>query len=231
MVKKIKVIGKDIIGFDELNNAFHLNSSFNIRFPLIVCGYLIRDYAGSSNHQYTYYTGKKKVFTRAGHSKEEVLKRSRKYISENPNFYYSTLYPREVNQDKTKIRAEAIAAITLNFILNYQLKQENVVLVLDKMDSAGFSQDVSHYCREFLAMSGLSIPIKIQENADKRNPVVKRADRIAYYIGAIKFKCGVGKWPKRERKVDLRFLIDLILKVRNPQEKTSVLEAIASEFD
>jgi hypothetical protein len=213
--KNISLIGKDVIGIDEFNNGFSLHENGEEKFPMVFCGYLIKDYQHSccGNEM---YEKKGKIFSKNGCSIERVLERSRYYLSRNPSFFYGVITKNELKGKAPKIRAEIMAAITLKFFLNYELEQTKTAIVLDKINELGYCGEVVHFYLDFLGSAGLSIPVKVQEHGDKYNYAVKKADRVAYYLSALKYTGKRNKWPLPHKKTSIKELSELTILVKNP---------------
>lgn len=213
---KTNIIGKNVIGIDELNNGYHLNSLWGKDCPMIICGYLIRNYSRSSCSNGK-FEAKGRLFGKHGHDLQEILRRTRYYSEHFPNFFYLTLQKKEVKTFPVNYRAQAISSITLRFFQEPNISDKNTILVLDKMDNKDFSEKVAFLCREYFDMAGLDIQIKIQEHADKYNTSVKKADRVARYIGALRFKGNSKKWPYPKKRVFLQDLNTFIIAKRHPE--------------
>ena len=103
---------------------------------------------------------------------------------------------------------------------------------MDKMTKNNYSEEVYAMYHEYLRIAGLNVPVKNQLRADHLNPAVKKADRIAFYIGALKFKGNVAKWPFLEKRIYIARLPELILPLNHPKffEKDKN-HSVTSSFD
>lgn len=209
MVKK-RLIGKNIIGLDELNNGFHIQRE---DFPMVVCGYLILDFP--STYPERKYVKKKGVFGEKSDSIKEILGRARLYFDENPNFFYTLIKKEDLESKPLYKRAEAITAIVFRFFIDYGLSDENTLVIADWIGKDGFSKDICFFCNESFKIAGLdNLIIKFEKKADVNNFAVKAADRAAYYIGGLKFKSSWEKWPYSRRKVDIEDLPELTTRIK-----------------
>ncbi|MDO8741227.1 MAG: hypothetical protein Q7J54_06675 [Candidatus Woesearchaeota archaeon] len=210
MVKK-RLIGKNIIGIDELNNGFHIQRK---DFPMVICGYLIEDFP--SSYPERKYVRKNGIFGEKSDSVKEILGRARPYFNENPDFFYTLIQKENLENKPLYKRAEAIAAIVFRFFIDYGLSEENTLVIADWVGRDGFSKDICFFCNESFKIAGLDkLIIRFEKKADVHNYAVKAADRAAYYIGGLKYKSNWEKWPYSGRKVDMGELPELIMKLKD----------------
>ena len=219
--KRPKINGKTVIGFDEINNGFHLNDKYGLDLPLLVVGYLLPRYPGS-HHANEKYEKKGGVFTLDGgknvRSLEEVQRRALVYLHSHQNFFYSRISEKDIKRrSMITRRAEAVAAITLRFIEEYRLNERSTFICLDHLGVGSSSEDLNFCMRELFNLAGIfrnsyDSHVYFQHYADKFNRACKIADHVGYHLLGLKFRGDRGKWPFSDRISDSRsfygYLID-----------------------
>lgn len=205
-----------ILGFDETNNGFNLDSRHYIphdNSPLVVTGYLTPEIGASYGNKK--YEAKKKIFN----SKRDIkraLKRGRYYIENNPYFFYTTFSRKAINQTPLPIlKANAIALLTFQFFNTYDINPDETQIILDQMDDKKHTSHVIQTLGIWLEDADINSDYRYKKNADKNTPAVKTADRVGYYISAIKFLGDSKKWPYRSRKIPLSHLERLTQETRD----------------
>lgn len=202
---KKSVIDKDIIGLDEFHNGFHLNCK-GIDFPFLVGGYLIRDYSGSQPNNCEYESKRNvRAFSPSGTriSDSDLIRRSTGYFKTHQDFLYTLLTKKELeSQTNASLRGKTNARIIIQFLIDYSLAPKKLAIVLDQVGGNKQSSDeVIYWTNAYLEIKGVQdIPIIAKPKADKYNQAVKIADRMLYYIAAVKFRFPDKKWPLRRKK-------------------------------
>ena len=220
--KKTKRQPKIIIGFDETNNGFHLDDPkkryhFHKNSQMVIAGCMAQDIINP-------YYSQKPVPKRKFFNKERDIKMAQKlgkrYISENPDYFYTTI--RYLDTKKIGyplIRANAIALLTFKFFQHDQLDPRRTRLVIDEMNGEDVSASAGCFLQGWLENAKLPVKFEITKKADKKFPVVKTADRIAYYLAAIKFLGKKSHWPYLHRKVSMNQLEHLAAQTQMDQQQ------------
>jgi len=215
--KRPKINGHNVIGFDEINNGFHLSTICDLNLPLVIPAYLFRNYPGS---HYANERNERKggVFTvRGGRKDEEVIRRAVEYINRHPDFLYAKIHESEKkNSSLLGLRAESVAAIILRFFKEYRLNESNTFVCLDHLGVDSSSEDLEICIRTLLRDTKLfqgkyEGNIYFQHQADKFNQACKIADRVGYHILALKFRTGYKRWACRDRIVDRDNFMDYVI--------------------
>jgi hypothetical protein len=210
--------GNDVIGFDEINNGFHLSRICDLNLPLVIPAYLYRNYPGAQ-HANEKYEKKGGVFTPQGGRKDaEVISRAVGYLNLHPDFYYSRITEKEAeSRPLICLRAEAVAAMTLRFFRDYNLSENTTFVCLDHLGNDSSSEDLENCIRDLFKEARIfqnknECHVYFQHKADKFNRACKTADRAGYHLLALKFRAGKKRWPCRDRIVDkskfLEYLIE-----------------------
>lgn len=229
--KRPNIIGKDVIGIDEINNGYHLNHHYGSlnpehrNLPLITVGYLIREYEGSqqANEQYEAKGG---VFVEKGGRKlEDIQKRALGYIHRHQDFFYSRIKSKEASSiSPMGRRAESVASIVLRFFNDYNLSENDTFICLDNLGFNDATESLRCYLKELFNASDLfresfNTHVYFQKHADKFNRACKFADRTAYHLMALKFRTPKTKWPFRDRITDPSSFPDyMINRLYNPNK-------------
>ena len=204
-----------ILGFDETNNGFNLDSEDykpHKDSNLIVTGYL----TNSKGAQYgsRKYESKRKIFNN-NRDIERALTRGRYYIGQHPNFFYTVVSRRMIKHTPLPLlRANAIALLTFKFFSSYDINPQQTQIVLDQMDGKDHTDFVKQGLGIWLEDTKIKTQYRVGYKADQKVPAVRTADRIGYYLAAIKFLGNLRKWPYRSRKISLSHLEDLAAEMR-----------------
>jgi len=206
---------KIILGFDETNNGFELDSpdyTSHEDSVLIVTGYLGID-PKRANYGNGKYEGKRKIFNKK-RDLTRALKRGKYYLEHNPNFLY-TIIPRKESRriHRATLRAQAIALLTFKFFLLYNLTPKNTKIIIDEIDGRKSSRRVNEELEYYLSKAFLKLPHTTKKQADKKVVAVKKADRAGYYIAAMKFLGEKEKWPYHRHRIPLSDLEKLSAQV------------------
>ena len=207
-----------ILGFDETNNGFNLDHPKYKHHPnsiMVVTGYMTP--SNSTFHTPERPGSRKKVFN----SKRDVsraLELGREYIEASPDYFYTTICYSDSKKIKLPLlRANAIALLTFKFFQHYQLDPITTKLAIDQINGKDFSNSVGYFLQGWLENARLPIKFNIEERSDKKIPAVKKADRIGYYLAAIKFLGDKNHWPYRKRKVSMNQLENLATQIQMNQ--------------
>jgi len=217
--KRPNIIGKDVIGFDETHNGFHLNHEHNVDLPLIISGYLVRNCNGSCSQEgCKKYTRKRGAMNPKGKlSLKDMVERATYFLSHNPNFFYMRIPSKEHLDNPIKTRALAMATISLKFFEAYNLNESRTFICIDKPNNQDFSDDLCWWFGEYLKLGNLLVSeysqkVYAQEKADERNLACKLADRVGYYTLALKFRTPQTNWPCRNKLLHKDDFIELAMK-------------------
>jgi hypothetical protein len=190
-----------ILGFDETNNGFGLRCfNKNHESNLIITAYL-SDEVSMKDYERPDYESKGRIFT-GERNISSALRRGRVYLEEHQDFLYTSV-PRDA-QLTTPIailKAEAVALLTLNFFLQYELDEKNVKIIMDEMDGKNQSIQINQVLDLWLKKAGLSIPHRSMRSAASRIHAVRKADMVGYYLTAIHFLGENRKWPYRSHRI------------------------------
>ena len=203
-----------IIGIDETNNGAGIKSKNpHQESSTIIIGYLMKD-PFRANYGKCKYERKGWAFGRNS-SIENTLRRAREYLSINKDFFYTSI-SRESQRvhPMSVLKAEAISAITMSFIMKYHLKAESLKIVTDQLDGPSNSEEAHIVLDYYLKNADLDIPHKSRLDADRKVVAVKRADVIGYCINGIHLNGTNHNWPFRSRKVSLKDLERLTIQVQ-----------------
>jgi len=203
--------GRFVLGFDETNNGFNLDSPDykpHANSILVITGYLVPD-IGRANYGCCKYEHKKKIFN-SRRDLDRALFRGKYYIGSHPDFFYTTI-PRQSPFPMTLMRANAVALLTFQFAKAYNLDPNKTTLVLDEMNGKENSKFINHALQFWLEQARFTAEHYSKEKADEKTIAVKIADRIGYYVSAIKFLGTNQKWPFRSRKVSINNLEQLAI--------------------
>jgi len=202
--EKRDIIGRDVIGIDETHNGFHLNRAYpNTDLPLLVVGYLYKNYPGSqkSNGKYEAKGG---MLGTSKPMQDKEKQRAYTYLLEHPHFLYTTINERETKeQDIFLLRSYAISSLIFNFFQKYSLKENKTTVVIDYINTFNVTQFCQHHVESLLESNDLNVPIFFQHKADFHNQAVKFSDRIGYYLAAMRFRLGKSNWPYGGKKIPI----------------------------
>ena len=197
---------KIILGFDGTNNGFELDSPVykpHKDSQFVVTGYMAFD--TGANYGSARYESKKRIFNKK-RNVQRALTRGRAYIGENPSFFY-TNFQRPPNSNLFLMKhAQAIALLTFKFFETYEIQPPTASIIIDEINGETSSRFVGRVLGAILEDANLDIPYKFKKKADKRAPSVRKADRVGYYVAAIKFLGDSHKWPFRSRRVNMNQL-------------------------
>jgi len=213
----MSLIGKSVIGIDEFGNGGlrleNLPEEFRRvgeKFPLIVTGYLERRYTHATYGSEKFGSKKSRRFFGSKTDLSEVLRASRHYLTEHPNFLYMVIpHSRLILPDYLSIRAEAAVCLALRFIYEYKLDPNNTVLLTHEINGKKNSGIVHNLISAWF--DSFLLPIKHfskDGKAEERNPSLKAADMIGYYLGALKLFGDHQNWPHRQKKTELNQLLE-----------------------
>jgi len=215
--KRPKINGHNVIGFDEINNGFHLSTICDLNLPLVIPAYLYTNYPGS---HYANEKNERKggVFTiRGGRKDEDVVMRAVEYLSEHPDFLYSKIKEEETRKGSLiGLRSQAVTAMILRFFKDYNLRESNTFVCLDHLGADSSSEDLEVCIRTLLKEAELfqgkyENNLYFQHQADKFNQACKTADRVGYHILALRFRTDYKKWACRDRIVYHEKFVDHLI--------------------
>ncbi len=218
--KKLKFQRPFVLGFDETNNGFKLKShNPHHKTSLIVTGYLSkntrkgRDYEGSKfENKCSIFNGEKDI--------TKTLERGRSFLQDNPNFLYTSIpQAHQKTTPMAMLKANAIALLTLNFFLKYDLNPHSIQIISDQMDGKENSKKVGDVLSMWLDKTNLDIPYRFMQGAEYNVIATRKADRAGYYLTAIHLLGNNPKWPYRTHKVDFNSLESTVVEFLDSQEK------------
>ena len=209
-----------IIGFDETNNGFHLDNPnkryhFHKDSVMVITGYMSPNITIAQDQQPK--ASKRKFFNRE-RDIALALKLGKKYIELNPDYFYTTIkYSDTKRIGYPLIRANAIALLSFKFFQHYELNPLTTQLAIDEIDGEKVSSSAEYFLQGWLENTNLPVDFEIMPKADKKILAVKKADRIGYYLAAIKFLGQGDHWPYRHRKVSMNQLENLAMQTQMNQ--------------
>ena len=214
-IKKLRHIPNGIIlGFDEVNNGFNLpNLNPHHRPSIIGVGYMMPD-TGRACYGSQPFEKKGSIFSQGKNGLDRALRRGRTYLSEHPDFLYTTIPKIMVEKSPLcLIKGNAIAALTFAFFLKYNLNPSKTQVIFDGVDREVHSNHLESVLEMWFKKADLNVPHLYKPHADDRVCAVRKADRIAYYLAGISFLGNKHKWPYRHRKIDMKRLDELAIRV------------------
>lgn len=242
--RKPKIIGKDVIGFDETHNGFGINRHYGTHLPLIITGYLIKDYKGS-HYREAHFAGKGGVFgPKSKRSLDEIEKRALGYVNSHTDFFYSKITEEQgIKEPEIYLRAKSIVSISLKFLLskNYKLNEKDLFVCIDGFNDRTHVSFLDQQLEILFNEAGLFLPeflkdenenickinnfkkhVYFQKKADRYNVASRCADRVGFQVLALKFKNPRGnpekRWPFQSRVVDHRRFMDLVYEFKGLNE-------------
>jgi hypothetical protein len=214
-MSKKKINRPIIIGFDESNNGWGIKSN-NPHYDstMIFTGYI--------DFNQSLHSGpirkKPRLFGRNGNI-EYAVKKASQYMSLNPDFLYVPIPKESSNGNLIEVlKANAIVALTLNFLLKYGISQNQIGIITDEFDGPENSERTHNIIDWWFEKLKIDIPHIYKRNADNQIRAVVRADRISHYIGAIHHLGDNPKWPYRQKKVSLYDLEKLAIALAEKNE-------------
>lgn len=213
--------GGKVIGIDEHNNGFNIKYKNPHHCPCtIVAAYFMPDPC-HANYGTSMFESKTRAALFNGESTiHQALARGGEYLRKNPDFLYTSISQSEKNSTPLCIlKANASALLILGLFLRYGFNPSRTHVVMDQVDRTehcGFVNDVLDY---WLQRADLPILHRTKIFADENTVAVKKADMVAYYLGAIHALGKNPKWPFRNRRISLDRLEELVIRVRDRDEK------------
>lgn len=213
-----------VLGFDETNNGLGLKSlNPNHSSSIIVTGYLGENTRKGKNYQgskfedkFGAFNGKKNI--------EESLQRGRSFLQHNPNFLYTSIPPEyQASTPMAILKANAIALLTLNFLLTYELNPNEIQIISDEMDGKENSKKVGDVLNMWLEKTELTLPYRFIQGAEHSIIPVRKADRVGYYLTAIHLLGNNHKWPYRSHKINFDTLEQCVINYLDTKEKYYLL--------
>ena len=200
-IAKLKVYGKDVIGIDEHNNGFQKKG-----IPLVIAGYFMPHYYNAHKGNEP-YERKGLAFSDNPNHKSNFVRRAKEFLRRNPCFCYTLLEEKVSKKLYMHGRASAIASITAKIIEKYNVNQSNLVILLHRIDEPACTRAVGEALEDLLEKAEIKAHFIFKPDEDC-NRTLKKADRVAYYLGGLKFNCPERGWPFRNKMVHFKFIDD-----------------------
>lgn len=190
-----KLLGKTVIGLDESNNGFQEKG-----LPLIIAAHVIKDYSRAIPNNEAY---ERKILAYAPKERERFVGRAREFLRRNSSFCYSTISKVQLDQFGLIGRARAMASLVARAIEMYNLKGD-LAIVAHRLDNSSRTKFVAEHFRNYLKEAEIQATMEFRAD-EQRNRAIRKADRVAYYIGGLKFTFPSKHWPYRSKKTPIDY--------------------------
>lgn len=198
-----KLFGKTVIGIDESNNGFQRKG-----LPMIIAAHVILDYQRAIPNNEAF---ERKVLAYSATEHGKFVERARQFLARNSLFCYTTLTPYQVEIFGLFGRAKAMASLVARAMELYDLQDHDLAVVCHRIDQSHTTRIVSEYLAKFLEEAEIKTTLEFRGD-EQRNRAIRKADRVAYYLGGLKFATSSKHWPYREKKTTMDFVSDYISK-------------------
>ncbi len=197
-----KLLGKTVIGLDESNNGFQKKG-----LPLIIAAHVIPNYPRAISNNEAY---ERKILAYSPKERKKFVERARQFLKINNLFCYSTISKDQLDQFGLVGRARAMASLVARAIDTYSLQKE-VTIVAHRLDNPSRTKFVAEHFEDFLKEAEIKATVEFRAD-EQRNRAIRKADRVAYYLGGLRFTSPFKRWPYRSKKTPIDYVADYISK-------------------
>ena len=202
-IAKLQINGKHILAIDDHNNVFQKKG-----VPFVLVGYVIKDYQSvpkKLRKKGLLFGNKSKAYSTSQKNRSAFEKRGVEFLKLNPQFCYTTISQRDMQKFNFYGRAKAMASLSAYIINKNNLDLENTIILPHRLHTPSHTKIVKEVLEDLLKKAEITCPIEFK-NDEKCNDALLLADRVAYFLGGLRYHSPSSKWPFRHKKIDFRYI-------------------------